>query len=296
MTIDIRVLRYCEAIARHSSFTKAAKELNIAQPALSIAIRKLETELGVTLFTREARRVVATPEARLLLKRAARVFEEINFARQELQAAAELRFGEVRVGMPPMFGLLYFPRMIRDFHKAYPALTITATEGSADEIEALLESGAIDLGMLESRRVRQGWQHAEVGQDETILCVRRDHPLASRANVSAKDLGNLPMVVFDSNFLQRNVLDKLCNKAGVGFHLVMQSNFVPLIQQAVVDGLGAATLLRSLAEEDPRVAAVSFSPPQIFRFSLCWRDAHALSKPNRAFVEFALQRYGSGGK
>jgi DNA-binding transcriptional LysR family regulator len=82
-----------------------------------------------------------------------------------------------------------------------------------------------------------------------------------------------------------------CQKAKVKFNLVLQSNFVPLIHQAVVDGLGAATLLRSLVEEDPRIAALSFNPPEVFKFSLCWRDGHSLSKANQAFVSFALGRY-----
>jgi LysR family cyn operon transcriptional activator len=68
--MDLRSLRYCEAVARLGSFTKASSELRIAQPALSVAIKKLEEELGVTLFLRHARQVVATPEADLLLKRA----------------------------------------------------------------------------------------------------------------------------------------------------------------------------------------------------------------------------------
>ena len=126
MTIDIRALRYCEAVARHGSFTRAARELRIPQPALSIAIRKLEDELGVVLFTREARRIVPSPEARLLLKHAERIFEEIGLARQELQAATELRIGEVRLGMPPMYGRHFFPPIIAEFHAAFPSVVITA--------------------------------------------------------------------------------------------------------------------------------------------------------------------------
>src|SRR5215213_2599636 len=109
MPIDVRTLRYCEAVARHGSFTEAAKELRIAQPALSMAIKKLEGELGVTLFTRQARKIIPGPETRLLLKHAERIFEELTLARQELLAAAELRVGEVKMGMPPMYGEHFFP-------------------------------------------------------------------------------------------------------------------------------------------------------------------------------------------
>src|SRR6478672_2032101 len=124
MPIDIRALRYCEAVARHGSFTKAAKELRIAQPGLSMAVKKLEAELGVTLFARQAKKIVPSPETNLLLKRAERIFEEINLARQELQAAAELRIGEVRLGMPPMYGGHFFPPVIAEFHAAFPSVVI----------------------------------------------------------------------------------------------------------------------------------------------------------------------------
>jgi LysR family transcriptional regulator, cyn operon transcriptional activator len=291
LAIDVRILRYCEAIARLESFTKAAKELGVAQPALSIAVKKLEAELGVTLFERQARQVIATPEARLLLKRAARVFEELQLARQELQAAADLRIGELKVGMPPMYGLVYFPKIIAEFHSSFPSVTITAMEGSAEEVQTMLESGAIDLGMLERRRVPAGWQHVEVGRDETVLCVPKDHVLASKKRVIAQDLSGLPMVVFDTNFIQRNVLDQLCEKENVQYQLVLQSNFVPLIHQAVADGVGAATLLRSVAEPDMRVVPLSFDPKEIFHFCLCWRSNHNLTKANKAFIALATKLY-----
>ena len=200
MAIDLKALRYCEAVARRGSFTKAAEELRIAQPALSIAIKKLETELGVILFARQARNVVATPEAELLLRRAARIFDEVSLAREEIQAAAELKIGEIKIGFPPMFGQVYFPKIFAQFHKEFPSVVITAMEGSADSVRKLLETGAIDIGMLESRRVPGGWQSVEVGRDETVLCVDLGHRLAGRKFVEAKDLHDLPMAVFELDF------------------------------------------------------------------------------------------------
>lgn len=150
MAIDLKALRYCEAVARRGSFTKAAEDLRIAQPALSIAIKKLETELGVVLFARQARHVVPSPEAELLLLRAARIFDEVALAREEIQAAAELKIGEVKIGFPPMYGHVYFPTMFAQFHKQFPSVIITAMQGSADNVRKLLETGAIDIGMLEN--------------------------------------------------------------------------------------------------------------------------------------------------
>jgi DNA-binding transcriptional LysR family regulator len=296
VAIDLKALRYCEAVARHGSFTKAAENLRIAQPALSIAIKKLETELGVVLFARQARRVVASPEAELLLRRAARIFDEVTLAKEEIQAAAELKIGEIKVGFPPMYGEIFLPKIFAEFHKEFPAIVITATEGSADSVRKLLDAGAIDIGILESRRVPEGWQNVDVGRDETVLCVNTGHRLAGKKFVQAKDLDGLPMAVFDSTFLQRNVLEELCKSAAVKFRLVLQSNHVPTIYEAVVSGIGAATMLRSTVSGDQRIEAVSFRPQLRFRFSLCWRYEKSLTKACRTFIDFARGRFRSEGR
>ena len=291
MAIDLKVLRYCEAVARHGSFTKAAEELRIAQPALSIAIKKLETELGVVLFARKARHVVASPEAELLLQRAVRIFDEVTLAREEIQAASELKIGEVKVGFPPMYGQIYFPKIFKEFHEQFPSVVITAMEGSADSVRKMLDAGAIDIGMIEGRRVPGGWNNIEVGRDETVLCVSAQHKLAGKKFVEAKDLDGLPMVVFDSTFLQRSVLEELCRAAGVKFRLVLQSNHVPTIHEAVANDMGAATMIRSTVSSDQRIVPVSFRPQLRFHFSLCWRHEKNLTKASRTFIEFSRERF-----
>jgi len=287
--MDVRALRYSLAIARFGSFTKAAESLHVAQPALSVSIRKLENELGVTLFVRKAHRVEPTVEGRILLSRAERIFTEIDSAINEIADAIELRTGIVRLGMPPMFGLEYFPNVIAQFHAAYPRIALTIIEGSADEIGGMLDAGSIDLAMLETRRVRPQWRKVEVGREEMVLCVAPGHRLASRKSIPGSELDGLPMVLFNGSFIQRDILEKLCKRGGAKPDVVLQSNSVGIIRQAAVDGLGAATLLRSLAAAPPPLVPISFEPKEILRFSLCWRDENYLSKANRALVDFAVK-------
>src|ERR1700755_2615591 len=114
--MDVRSLRYCMAIAHLGSFTRAAEALHVAQPALSVSVKKLEEELGVTLFVRNARKVVPTVEGEILLKRAQRIFTEMDYAKREIEDSVELRSGIVNIGMPPMFGQHYFPQFAAKFH------------------------------------------------------------------------------------------------------------------------------------------------------------------------------------
>lgn len=287
--MDVKALRYSLAIARFGSFTRAAESLHVAQPALSVAIRKLEDELGVTLFVRKAHRVEPTVEGKILVSRAERIFGEIDSAINEIADTVELRTGVVRLGMPPMFGLEYFPGVIAQFHAAYPGIALTVIEGSASEIGGMLDAGSIDLAMLETRRVRPQWRKVEVGREEMVLCVAPGHALAGRKSIPGSELDGLPMVLFNGSFIQRDILDKLCKRGGARPEVVLQSNSVGIIRRAAVDGLGAATLLRSLAAGPPPLVPISFEPKEMLRFSLCWRDENYLSKANRALVDLATR-------
>jgi DNA-binding transcriptional LysR family regulator len=119
--------------------------------------------------------------------------------------------------------------------------------------------------------------------------VAPGHELASRKSIPGSELDGLPMVLFNGSFIQRDILDKLCKRGGARPEVVLQSNSVGIIRRAAVDGLGAATLLRSLCAAPPPLIPISFEPKEILRFSLCWRDESYLSKANRALVDFATK-------
>jgi len=285
--MDLRVLHFCEVIGRLGSFTRAAEEIHIAQPALSIAIAKLEEELGVTLFFRQPRGVTPTQEGHTLLVRAARIFEEVDSMRREIRDVADLRTGSVTVGFPPMYGLHYFPKLIMAYRNLYPGIDVSAIEGSATDIRARLDAGTIDVGILESRRVNKAWESVHLGSDEMVLAVASSHRLSSKKIVEPRALSGLPMVVLAPGFLQRKLLDDYCAQHGVSYRKVMESNFVHMTILAALEGHGAATLLRSLVDQQPGLVGLSFEPRLSFDFELCWRRDRYFSRAGQALVRLA---------
>lgn len=174
--MNLKALRCCVEIVRQGSFTKAAQHLHIAQPALSMAVTRLEEELGVTLFNRTTRKVILTAEGEQFLPRIASALREMDVARQELRDMADLKRGEVRLGIPPMFGLHYVPGLMNAFRKSYPGIAMTVFEGSAEDIGHRLEQREIDLALLESRRVPPDKESILLGSDEMLACMHPDHP------------------------------------------------------------------------------------------------------------------------
>ena len=284
--MNLKALRCCVEVARQASFTKAAQSLHIAQPALSMAVSRMEEELGVTLFNRAGRNITVTAEGQSFLARVQVALLELDMARQELRDMTHLQSGEIRLGVPPMFGLNYIPEVLSAFRGQYPGIVMTVLEGSADDISQRLEDRNIDLALLESRRVKTSWESVLLGIDEMVLCMNERNPLAQEPFLEARHLQDEPMVVFDQTFLQRHLLDAFCAAGSTDYRIALQSNFVSLVIKATADGMGVSTLLRSVQEREPGILGVPFKPAQTMSFSLCWRAGEYLSLANKRFVDF----------
>lgn len=285
--MNLKALEYCVEIARQGSFTKAAQALHVAQPALSMAVSRLEDELGVALFNRATRQISVTAEGQLFPARAEACLQGLAGARRELQDLTQLHSGEIRVGVPPMYGIRHIPELLMQFRARYPGIAMHVVEGSADDISERLATRDIDVALLESRRVDPDWESVLLGSDEMVLCMQEQHPLAGASSIPAARLQDEPMLVFDNTFLQRHLLDAFCNSARVRFTIALESNFVPLVITATRNGMGLSTLLRSVQEQEPGLAGVSFEPAQFMHFNLCWRASEYLSQANRRFIETA---------
>ncbi|AHG39317.1 LysR family transcriptional regulator [Pseudomonas syringae CC1557] len=284
--MNLKALRCCVEVARQGSFTNAAQSLHIAQPALSMAVSRMEEELGVTLFNRAGRKITVTAEGQSFLARVQVALLELDMARQELRDMTQLQSGEIRVGVPPMFGLNYIPEVLSAFRIQHPGIVMTVLEGSADDISQRLEDRKIDIALLESRRVQSSWDSVLLGTDEMVLCMNKDNPLALEPFLEARHLQDEPMVVFDETFLQRHLLDAFCDAGSANYRIALQSNFVSLVIKATVDGMGISTLLRSVQERVSSIVGVPFKPAQTMSFSLCWRANEYLSFANKRFVDF----------
>ncbi|OLF52928.1 LysR family transcriptional regulator [Pseudomonas chlororaphis] len=285
--MNLKALRYCVEVARESSFTKAAQNLHVAQPALSMAVSRLEDELGVVLFNRATRQVSLTAEGKLFLARVESCLLGLDGARRELNDLSQRQSGEIRVGVPPMYGIRHIPELLMQFREQYPGIAMHVVEGSAQEIGERLAKRDIDVALLESRRVEPAWESIALGNDEMVLCMSRQHPLSSASSLSAAELQDREMLVFDSTFLQRHLLDVFCAAAKVQYRIALESNFVSLVVAATRSTMGISTLLRSVQEKEPGLIGVSFDPPQFMCFNLCWRSNEYLSLANQTFIETA---------
>ncbi|GFO69632.1 LysR family transcriptional regulator [Geomonas limicola] len=288
--MDVRQLRYFLEVAKARNFTKAAETLHIAQPAVSMAIRKLEEELELTLFNRQDKKVSLTAEGEIFLPHAQRILDDLQAAEQEMGELRGLTKGEVRIGIPPMISAYFFPDIIRDFQRRYPELSLSVLGEGAGRIQKLIAQGELDMGVVAGESFPENLEVRRFLREEIVVCVPLDHPFAQRSSVTLAEFIREPLVFYKEGYYIREFFLDVLKGTGAAPNIVFETNLFSLVKSLVRNGTGISIFLRMVVSADQDLAAVSFDPPLYLDLLIAWKKQVYLSRANRAFADFLLQQ------
>lgn len=246
--MELRHLRYFAAVAETCHFGQAAEQLHVAQPALSYAIRQLESELDVTLFNRTTRQVALTAAGEFLRGEAARILARVDDAERGVRRIAAGRSGLVRLGLTGTAAFSHLPRMARIVKRELPgaALEIQADLLTPVQCE-LLRTGGLDLGVLRPPAVGDDIELRTIDVETLVLAVSVDHRLAVEPVVSVTDLRNEPFVAYASRESAVNeAVLRSCRRAGFVPHREHVVNSTAVLLALVAADLGVAIVPESV--------------------------------------------------
>jgi len=192
--IDIRLKAFI-SVAENLSFSKAAQEMFISQPAVSKHISELEKNYNVVLFDRMGSRIRLTEAGQVLLEHARRILDDYNRLEFEMGALIENTSGTLRIGASSTIAQYVLPEMIAGFRSRYSDVRITLLSGNSLEIEKELQQGHIDVGMVEGLSRNAGFKYTPFLKDELVAFVRSGNPLASRESITLDELKDVPLVL-----------------------------------------------------------------------------------------------------
>lgn len=198
MKLELRHLRLIQTIAWEGSVTKAGHRLHLTQSALSHQLLDAEKKLGVPLFTRVNKRMVLTPAGERLLKTAHIVIDEMLRVEDEIKQIALKREGVLRLSTECYTCYHWLPALLKVFNQKYPRVEVQIiVEATRDPHKALLE-GKIDLALVSSSVKNSKLVYKPLFQDELVVVMSKNHPLASRAFVKAEDLRHEHLIIYSA--------------------------------------------------------------------------------------------------
>jgi aminoethylphosphonate catabolism LysR family transcriptional regulator len=253
-------LRAFHAVATSGSFTAAAKELGVSQPAVSMHLKALEEAYGVELVARGRGKVRPTEIGEALLAVTGPLATLEAQAAEILGEAGALLRGRLRVGADAPFAVV---PILAAFHAAHPGVEISLSLGNSDEVLRDLLAGRTDAAAL-GDRVEDGRLFAlPAARSRQVLLVPRAHPWASRKGVRLAELEGAEMVVREEGSVTRRAFEEALARAGVRPNVVMEIGSREALQEAVAAGLGAAAIIEAERGRDDRIAALPFEDAAI---------------------------------
>lgn len=282
--MDIRQLRYFLAIVEEGSFSRAAKRLNIAQPALSLHVRKMEEALGTPLLLRHSSGVSATEAGTLLVERARPLLTGFDHMQDELHQVGQQPGGTVRIGLPgTISGILSVPLIAR-IHSRHPRIKLIIAEAMSGFVSEWLEDGRIDLGVLYSISNSRQIRLEPLLQEELVILLPPGQSAPAPATMAS--LSSMRLILPSASHGLRRMIQQRMQEAGLTFDPAIEVDSYACIKRLVQDGFGCSVLpVHAVAEEVERglLRAIPFAKDRLFRSAyLASHASRALSRAANA--------------
>lgn len=297
IAMELRHLHTFTAAAELQSFTRAAERLSLTQAAVSQHIAALEKEFGLSLFDRAGRSVAPTEAGQRFYDYARRILNLVEEARRNLAGnGAQPVRGTLRIAASTVPAECLLPDLLVAFRGLHPDVREEVIVSDSVEATRAVEAGEADLGLVGELPRSSQLSVTPVAEDELVLAVAPDHPLADSRRVTLKQLRAVPLIAREPGSGTRRCVEQRLEAAGVSpgeLTVVMEVNSNDAIRAAVERGVGAAFLSRKCIARDidgGRLVALPVQGVRLERQLYLLRDPGRIRRPSvRAFFDFITQ-------
>ncbi|CAG2153456.1 LysR family transcriptional regulator [Cupriavidus numazuensis] len=300
--MELRRIRHFVVLAETLNFHRAAERLHVAQPALTVSIQKLESELDATLFVRETRGVTLTACGRAALTQARRVLFHAGQFSELVQAASSGMAGTLRVGFVGTTTAHLLPRLVTRFRQEYPGVELVLREATSTRIMQWLDEKELDVGLVRTPLLASGTAAlALLERDRFVAALPRSHPLADKPALTLADLMQERFVMYEQGEASglRSAALSACQMAGFQPHVTQEATQVQTVLALVESGLGVAlvpSIMQRFANDRMVFRHLAGYPDSAgIGLALTWLPTYD-SQLIRHFREVALSEFAPEGR
>jgi len=288
VSTEIRHMRAFVEVARCGNFTRAAEELHICQPALTVQVKQLEHALGVKLFDRDKRHVALTQTGRELLRPVERVLTEIEAIRVSSHEFATHQRGIVTVAVLPSIAASVAPEAIRRLNAEYPGIAVRLVELIGTHVSDAVKAGDVDFGIGSYAKIDRELTYQHLWSDRMGAFVSVRHALAKRRTLSFREAVNFPLLLTRRTSSVRVLVDRALEREGLSANVAHEASYVTTILGLAAAGFGVAVLpereYTPAVEASLRMLPIR-SPALIRKIGIIGSASRSFSPAAEKFVE-----------
>jgi LysR family hydrogen peroxide-inducible transcriptional activator len=277
-------LKYIVAVAREKHFGHAAEACFVAQPTLSVAIKKLEDELGVPIFERGGSEISTTPLGAQIVAQAERVLEQTAAIREIAKQNKDPLTGQLRLGVIYTIAPYLLPQLVRNMIERVPQMPLVLQENFTVKLLEMLRQGELDAAIMAQPFPQQGLLVQPLYDEPFVVAMPSSHPWARRERISATDLKNETMLLLGNGHCFRDQVLEVCpemarfSTTGDGIARTFEGSSLETIRHMVASGIGITVLPKAsvpdMQARDGLLRYVPFEDPvPSRRVVIAWRKS-----------------------
>ncbi len=288
-SLDLSQLEIFLSIAEEKSFSRAAEKMLRTQPALSIAIKRLEEELGEILFDRSSKSGTLTEAGKILQSYAQRMINLRDEARESIGELRGMFRGRLSIGANESTSLYVLPRLLIEYRQQHPQIKIEVFRNVSEKIPSEVLERNLDFGFLSYDPMHPSLQSLEVHRDELVLVVSPKHVFAKRRHVTVKELGNEQFVAHNVKTPARTRIFELFAQHRTPLNICIELSTLETIKKFVMMDVGVAILPRLAVHEEIESKKLIVVPVKGMKIEktlrLVYRREQSLSHAAKSFLE-----------
>ncbi len=280
--VQLKAFHY---VAIEGGFSRAAKALNLTQPAISDQVRRLEEHYDVLLFNRHRRQVQLTEIGERLLEITRRLFEIESQAQELLTESRTMRGGVLRIIADSPHHLLH---VLGPFREKYPGVEILLRSGNTEEVVAALYNYEADVGVLGEKPQSSEFETIQLGSTPIVGFAARGHALEKQAQISVAELANWPLVLREEGSKTRQSLIAAAKAKGIKLSPSISAEGREAVSEIVAAGGGVGVVSQAEFSNDPRLFMIKIADAQIYMDEalICLKERNG-GKLVQAFMQMA---------
>jgi DNA-binding transcriptional LysR family regulator len=285
--MDIRHLTYFIEVAKNKSFTQASKSLHLSQSTISKVVKSLEEELNVELIDRSAKKIELTDAGEIVLAEGEMIMESLNDLSTHLYELMNLKKGKIKIGIPPIIGFLFFPKIIKGFNNLYPDIKIKISEDDSQQVKQEVSDGKLDLGVVMLPVDEKEFDVVPFVCEELSLFVNHSHPLARREKVEMKELQNETFILFKHEHIHDLIIQE-CLRAGFRPEMAYEISEWDFISGMIGENLGISIFPKPIAKkvDQDLIKAIPFHPSFPWNLGIISKKKKHASPAVREFIRY----------
>lgn len=289
--MTLNQLRYFCTASRCHSITRAAEELYVTQPTVSVAIRDLEVEFGVSLFYRKGNQLVLTVEGETLYEKATYILQYCNELQADCSSLARVK-PPLRIGIPPMLSTVFFPELLIAFQEEYPEVPVILEEYGSIRACNLVHNDTLDLALVNMEQYNiDKFNNILLANDQIVFCVNDSHRLAKKEVVTTSEMAKEWLIFFNGDSVQNQLLKQRFELEGYTPNIIMRGSQIYTTLQFLKMNKYGCFLYSSMTDKFSNIVGIPLNPPIQVTIGMIWKKGKYIRNDMQTFLNFTKKYY-----